>query len=181
MYVVFGFTNGIFFTPPSELVIWLAIRDGTIGTSFHLFILANSAGHFILFWLAGRHKALLSGLVCHLASLILRRDFSTHYRNSIDWLHEESGWYMFYGRLLPFFHTFTSIVAGFHNEKPMKLLLFTILGNYMFGVLIFVHFVFLSKILNQFSYLLVLFLTFVIVHILIKRRMRYLQTLDKQA
>jgi membrane protein DedA with SNARE-associated domain len=170
IYFFFGISNGIFFAPPSELLIWFAIRDGSIGINFHIFIISNTLGHLLLFFLSSRHKVLFMKSVCWVTMLVLRRDYSIHYKNSIEWLHEKSGWYIFYGRLMPFFHTFTSIVAGFYEENVLKFFIFTLLGNYTFGFLIFLHFKILSQFLNQFSYIFVLLASVVIVHLIIKRK-----------
>lgn len=170
IYFLLGITNGVVFTPPSEIVIWSALSINGIGFEFHQFILGNAIGHIFLFHIFKKYSSSLENFFFVKVRFEWVKSFELTYTNCISWLHEPSGSYLVYGRLLPFFHTFTSIVAAKNKVSYCKYVSLTIAGDYLFGIIIFFHYSILSKLLDQASYLVVLLLTFALVHWFVKRR-----------
>lgn len=169
-YFLLGVTNGIIFTPPSEIVIWHALNTSGIASEFHFFILGNSIGHILLFHIFKKYSSSLENFFFVKIHFKWVKNFSSTYRKCISWLHEPSGTYLIYGRLLPFFHTFTSIVAAKNKINYLKFVVLTIVGDYFFGLIIFFHYSALSELLDQASYLIVLLVTFALIHWVVKRK-----------
>lgn len=164
-YILFGLSNGVFFGPPSEIVIWAAIKNGGLSTAFHSFVISNILGHTILFLISKRYIHTIESVILYVDELLSKNGrVKSNYERSMAWIHEPSGGYLFYGRLLPFFHTFTSIVAGKFSENIWKFMIFTIFGDYFFAILIYFHFKFFSKYLSDFSYVLLLLLSVALIH-----------------
>lgn len=173
IYFLFGLSNGIIFGPPSEYVIWAAVKENGLGLEFHIFIIANILGHVILFELAKGHYKTIEKFVLRIPlPLKFKKQFIRSSRRSIAFFHEPSGLYVLYGRCLPFFHTFVSIVAAHKGLSRLRFIGLTISGDYVFGLLIYVHYTIFSQLFGQALYLAFLFLTATAVHFVLKRRIR---------
>lgn len=173
-YFLAGLANGVVFGPPSELVIIaaFALEDSPVVPLLQ-FIAGNTIGHIFLFWLTRSNFPFIIKLICQVEAIFTSNQYTERLINrSMQWLKEPSGWYLVYGRLLPFFHTFTSIVAATDNRGTLAVFFGALLGNFLFVAVLGFNYFVISAVVGKTVGALVVFLMVAALHYFLKRKIR---------
>ncbi len=164
-----GVSNGLLFTPPSEFVIWWILTNGGGNLELSCFILGNTIGHLLLFGVTKAFIRYLNGkdLVSYL------RDTEKHIpllaARCMGFLHEGRGYYVAYGRLLPFFHSFTSVIAAYHDVPVKKVIAHTFIGNVLFTLMLALGITYLNSAVGKWYTLVVVAIIAIGSHLLLKK------------